>query len=59
MLKGYEELTVPAVKTAALLPDEQLVRIAELPEWCQLAFAGYKSATPLGSSKSPYTSQSS
>lgn len=40
--KGWEEVTVPAVKTSALGPNEALVSISELPRWCQLTFPGYK-----------------
>ncbi|KAL4422681.1 hypothetical protein ABPG75_008878 [Micractinium tetrahymenae] len=40
--KGYEEVLVPAVKPAAPPPGEELVKIGALPEWAQLAFAGYK-----------------
>ena len=34
---------MPAVQPAAPPPGEELVKIAELPEWAQLAFGGYKS----------------
>ena len=44
--KGYEEVTVPAVKTAAMRSDEQLVKIVDMPPWCQTAFAGYKCGPP-------------
>ncbi|PRW32956.1 activating signal cointegrator 1 complex subunit 3 isoform B [Chlorella sorokiniana] len=40
--KGYEEVKVPAVRPAAPPPGEELVEIEALPEWAQLAFAGYK-----------------
>ena len=33
---------MPAVQPAAPPPGEELVKIAELPEWAQLAFGGYK-----------------
>lgn len=40
--KGYEEVGVPAVRPAAAPPGEELVRITDMEEWAQLAFAGYK-----------------
>ena len=40
--KGYEEVSVPAVKPAAPPPGEELVKISEMEEWQQLPFAGYK-----------------
>lgn len=40
--KGYEEVRVPAVQPGAPPPGERSVLISELPEWAQLAFAGYK-----------------
>ncbi|KAK9785880.1 hypothetical protein WJX73_006814 [Symbiochloris irregularis] len=40
--KGYEEVIVPAVKTGVLGPGEVLVKIQDMPAWCQTAFAGYK-----------------
>eukprot|EP00898_Chlorokybus_atmophyticus_P000832 jgi/Chlat1/174/Chrsp1S03247 len=39
--KGYEEVFVPPVTTSATVQDK-LVQIAELPDWAQSAFAGYK-----------------
>ena len=41
--KGYEEVKVPPAKGGGLKPGEVLVDIAELPDWAQLAFEGYKS----------------
>ena len=41
--KGYEEVKVPPAKSGGLKPGEVLVEIAELPDWAQLAFEGYKS----------------
>ncbi len=38
--KGYEEVRVPAMRNK--LPDEALVQIADMEEWAQLAFDGYK-----------------
>ena len=35
---------MPAVKTGVLPPDEMLVRIANMEDWAQLAFDGYKCA---------------
>ena len=46
MHKGYEEITVPAVKQASMGDNETLVAIATLPEWAQTAFQGYKCAPP-------------
>ena len=40
--KGYEEVTVPAVKSQGPGADEVLVQISELEEWAQLAFQGYQ-----------------
>ncbi len=40
--KNYEEVRVPAVKPGAPPPGERLVPIADLPDWAQLAFPGYK-----------------
>lgn len=40
--KGYEEVHVPAVRPI-IPPDEKLVQISELPEWCQKGFEGIKS----------------
>lgn len=40
--KGYEEVSVPAVKPAAPPAGEELVKISDMEEWQQLPFAGYK-----------------
>lgn len=40
--KGYEEVRVPAVKSAGPAPGERVVAISEMEDWAQLAFAGYK-----------------
>lgn len=40
--KGYEEVVVPAVRPALAPAGEELVRITDMEEWAQLAFAGYK-----------------
>jgi len=40
--KGYEEVKVPPAKGGGLKPGEVLVDIADLPDWAQLAFEGYK-----------------
>eukprot|EP00897_Mesotaenium_endlicherianum_P001872 jgi/Mesen1/1712/ME000138S00568 len=40
--KGYEEVHVPPMPTASLRPDERLIKIAELDEFAQLPFEGYK-----------------
>jgi len=40
--KGYEEVHVPALKAKAFGDTEQLVPIADMPEWAQPAFAGMK-----------------
>lgn len=40
--KGYEEVSVPAVKPAAPPAGEELVKISDMEEWAQLPFAGYK-----------------
>ncbi|XP_024368754.1 DExH-box ATP-dependent RNA helicase DExH14 isoform X1 [Physcomitrium patens] len=42
VFKGYEEVRVPAIVTAALKPNEKLIKIGELPNFAQLAFEGYK-----------------
>ena len=42
MHKGYEEITVPAVKPSSMGENEALVAINALPEWAQSAFQGYK-----------------
>lgn len=39
--KGYEEVTVPATQPSAPPPGEERVLIEQLPDWAQLAFAGY------------------
>ena len=41
--KGYEEVYVPAIPTGQPRPGEKMVMISELPEWAQVAFAGYAS----------------
>ncbi|KAL0039926.1 hypothetical protein WJX77_011783 [Trebouxia sp. C0004] len=41
-MKGYEEVSVPAVRPAAPPPGEELIKITDMEEWAQLAFAGYK-----------------
>ena len=41
-LQGYEEVEVPAVDPAALLPPAQLVEVASMEPWAQSAFKGYK-----------------
>ena len=40
--KGYEEVHVPALKPKPFVDGEALVKIEELPEWAQPAFAGMK-----------------
>ena len=40
--QGYEEVAVPAVDPAALLPPAQLVEVASMEPWAQSAFKGYK-----------------
>jgi pre-mRNA-splicing helicase BRR2 len=40
--KGYQEVHVPALKTADMGAHERLVDIASLPEWAHAAFAGMK-----------------
>lgn len=42
VLKGYEEVRVPPTPTAPLKPGEHLVEIAELDDFAQTAFEGYK-----------------
>ena len=42
--KKYEEVFVPAVKKGVPPPGERRVLIAELPDWAQLPFEGYKCA---------------
>ena len=44
--KGYEEVRVPAAKTAGAAPGERVVLISEMEDWAQLAFAGYKCGRP-------------
>lgn len=41
--KGYEEVSVPPMKSKEFSPGEVLVQISELPHWAQLAFEGYES----------------
>ncbi len=41
-MKGYEEVSVPAVRPAAPPPGEEIVKISDMEKWAQLAFAGYK-----------------
>jgi pre-mRNA-splicing helicase BRR2 len=40
--KGYEEITIPAVKSPPYGSDERLVPIAELPDWAQTGFRDVK-----------------
>ncbi|KAK9814715.1 hypothetical protein WJX72_010327 [[Myrmecia] bisecta] len=40
--KGYEEVHVPAIKTAVPPPGEQVVLIEDMEDWAQTAFEGYK-----------------
>lgn len=40
--KGYQEVHVPALKTADMGAHERLVDIASLPEWAHAAFTGMK-----------------
>ncbi|CAK0763687.1 DExH-box ATP-dependent RNA helicase DExH12 [Coccomyxa viridis] len=40
--KEYEEILVPASKPPAFKEGERLIKISELPEWMQPAFAGMK-----------------
>lgn len=42
VFKGYEEVKVPATPTALVKPGEHLVEIAELDDFAQTAFEGYK-----------------
>ena len=42
MHKGYEEISVPAVKQASMGEHETLVAVSTLPDWAQTAFQGYK-----------------
>lgn len=44
--KGYEEVRVPPLRNGAAAADEKLVLIEEMEEWAQLAFQGYKWASP-------------
>lgn len=41
--KGYEEVHIPPPKARPMKVDEELVKIAELPEWAQNGFVGAKS----------------
>ncbi|KAB7500481.1 ATP-dependent DNA helicase [Armadillidium nasatum] len=43
MKKGYDEIHVPALKPKPFAPDETLVPIANLPNYAQPAFDGFKS----------------
>ena len=47
MHKGYEEITVPAVKQSGMGEGETLVAVSTLPAWAQTAFQGYKCALKL------------
>lgn len=38
--KGYEEVHVPALKPKPLAPGEELIKIADIPDWAQPAFKG-------------------
>ncbi|TVU21580.1 hypothetical protein EJB05_31227, partial [Eragrostis curvula] len=38
--KGYEEVYVPALKATPYEAGEKIVKISEMPEWAQPAFAG-------------------
>lgn len=40
---GYEEVHVPALKPKPFAPDEALVKIEDLPEWCRPSFGNYTS----------------
>eukprot|EP01018_Ginkgo_biloba_P013775 Gb_27895 [translate_table: standard] len=40
--KGYEEVHVPALKPKPLAEGEELVKIADMPDWAQHAFSGMK-----------------
>jgi pre-mRNA-splicing helicase BRR2 len=40
--KGYEEIRVPAAKPKPFSDDEKLVKIDDMPEFCQPAFAHFK-----------------
>ena len=40
--KGYEEVHVPAIRPI-IPPNEKLVEVSELPQWCHPAFAGIRS----------------
>ena len=42
MHKGYEEITVPAVRQSTLAENETLVAVSTLPAWAQPAFQGFK-----------------
>ncbi|XP_065878645.1 DExH-box ATP-dependent RNA helicase DExH14 isoform X2 [Euphorbia lathyris] len=41
--KGYEEVIIPPTPTAQMKPGEKLIEIAELDDFAQVAFHGYKS----------------
>ena len=41
--KGYEEVHIPPLKAKAFGEKEKLKKVADLPEFAQAAFAGYKS----------------
>ncbi|MCL4126057.1 UNVERIFIED_CONTAM: hypothetical protein GTU68_057642 [Idotea baltica] len=43
MKKGYDEIHVPALKPKPFAPDETLVPVANLPNYAQPAFDGFKS----------------
>lgn len=40
--KGYEEITIPAVKSPPFGSDERLIPIPDLPEWAHAGFQGVK-----------------
>jgi hypothetical protein len=40
--KGYEEVRVPAIDAANVLPPAELINVDVLDEWAQAAFSGYK-----------------
>ncbi|KAF5183503.1 Dexh-box atp-dependent rna helicase dexh12 [Thalictrum thalictroides] len=40
LLKGYEEVHVPALKPKPLDPGEELIKISVMPDWAQPAFKG-------------------
>ncbi|KAL2643968.1 hypothetical protein R1flu_011555 [Riccia fluitans] len=41
--KGYEEVHVPAMKARPFAEGEELVKVADMPEWARPAFAGMNS----------------